>query len=127
MQIVSQSRWEASDVSVEGGGDLVGRDQSSSAERHAQATPRPQQAPDDAPDLAPSPLATQLRRILSEDLDLGEFQAVCFDLGVNYDHLPGRELRARSRELVKYLRNRNALPQLVKWLHKNRPDIKVGN
>jgi hypothetical protein len=89
--------------------------------------------PAPAPDLASRGVpvsqgeATQLRRILSDRLDLGEFRVLCAELGVNYDHLDGQNLRIKSLSLVQYLQKRNALPGLVKWLHQNRPDIKVGN
>jgi tetratricopeptide (TPR) repeat protein len=105
-------------VSVQGGGDFIGRDQSTTPGQQPQTPP---------PAARHSPLASQLYRALCEHLDLDEFQAVCLDLGVTYDHLDGQNLRARSLSLVKHLQNRNALPDLVKWLNQNRPDIKVGS
>jgi len=102
------------------GGDLVGRDKSIST-----PGPRTGLPPDAAPDLTPSPQANQLHRILSHRLDLEELRTLCFYVGMNYDHLRGEGQLAKVRELIQYLQRRNALPQLVEWLRRVRPDIKL--
>ena len=80
--------------------------------------------PDGTLDLAPSPEATRLHRILSDRMDLEEFRTLCFDLGVSYDSLRGEGLSGRARQLVLFLQKRQALPRLVEWLHRERPDIR---
>jgi hypothetical protein len=79
--------------------------------------------PANAPDLAPSPEATRLRHILKSRLTLEELRTVCFDLGVNFDDLGGEGLDGRARQLVLFLQKRNALPRLVEWLRRERPDV----
>jgi hypothetical protein len=88
--------------------------------------------PAEMSDLALSSQATRLHRILSDRLDLGEFRTLCFDLemeysglGVNYDSLGGEGLSEKARELIRHLQKRNALPRLIEWLHRKRPDIEV--
>jgi len=75
-------------------------------------------------DLAPSPEATRLHRILSDRMDLEEFRTLCFDLSVRYDSLRGEGLAGKARQLVLFLQKREALPRLVEWLHHQRPDIR---
>ncbi len=76
-------------------------------------------------DIAPSPEASRLHQVLITHLNLEELRTLCFDLGVNYDHLAGEELRGKARELVLYLQRRDALPRLIEWLRRERPDIKA--
>jgi hypothetical protein len=80
--------------------------------------------PDGALDLTPSPEATRLHRILSDRMDLEELRTLCFDLGVNYDSLRGEGLAGKARQLVLFLQKRKALPRLVEWLRRERPDIR---
>jgi hypothetical protein len=80
--------------------------------------------PDGALDLAPSPEATRLHRILSDRMDLEELRTLCFDLGVSYDSLRGEGLAGKARQLVLFLQKRKALPRLVEWLRRERPDIR---
>jgi hypothetical protein len=75
-------------------------------------------------DMAPSPEATRLHRILRDRMDLEEFRTLCFDLGVSYDSLRGEGLAGKARQLVLFLQKRKALPRLVEWLHHQRPDIR---
>jgi outer membrane protein assembly factor BamB/tetratricopeptide (TPR) repeat protein len=74
-------------------------------------------------DIAPSPQAVRLRRILSTHLSLEDFRNLCFDLGVNYDHLGGEGLTGKARELVRHLQRRDALAELIEWLRRERPDL----
>lgn len=79
----------------------------------------------EALDLAPSPKASRLHRILRTRLNLEEFRTLCFDLGVNYDNLGGEGLSGKARQLVLLLQKRDALPLLIEWLRQERPDIGV--
>jgi hypothetical protein len=76
-------------------------------------------------DIAPSPQAIRLRRILSTRLSLEDFRNLCFDLGVNYDHLGGEGLTGKARELVRHLQRRDALAELIEWLRRERSDVEV--
>jgi hypothetical protein len=71
------------------------------------------------------PDAAQLRRIITERMDMDEFRTLCADLGVNYDDLGGEGLSGKARELLLRLEKRKRLLELVKWLHQMRPDIAV--
>lgn len=66
---------------------------------------------------------TQLRLTLTERLDREEIQAICFDLGIDYDNIPGSTKSARVRELLAYLSRRNELEKLLAWIQKHRSDI----
>jgi len=79
--------------------------------------------PGETLDMAPSPEASRLHRILKSRLNLGEFKTLCFDLGVNYDSLGGEGLSGKARQLVLFLQKREALSELVEWLRRERPDI----
>jgi hypothetical protein len=47
-----------------------------------------------------SPL-TQLRRQMADCLSLAELQLLCFDLGINYDELPGAALSPKITGLLR--------------------------
>jgi len=67
-----------------------------------------------------------LRRLLTERLDVEELRNICFDLGVNFDLLRGDNMAAWTRELIRYLQRRNRLPELITWLREYRPDIELS-
>ncbi len=69
------------------------------------------------------PEVIQLRHILLTRLSLDEFRTLCFELGVNYDHLGGESMPGRVRELLRYLCQRQTLTELTGWLERERPDI----
>jgi hypothetical protein len=83
--------------------------------------------PGEEPDLAPSPEARRLQRVLRTRLDLEELRTLCFDLGVSCDSLGGEGLSAKARQLVLFLQKRDALSLLVDWLRQERPDIGMTN
>ena len=66
---------------------------------------------------------TQLREILDQRFDEGELRTLCFDLGVDYDNLPGQSKSDRARELVLHCERRDCVPELVATGRKLRPDI----
>lgn len=66
-----------------------------------------------------------LRRVLVERFDLEELRTACFDLGVDYDTLPGEGKDAKARELVLWLSRRNRLDQLAEYIRQHRPDIRL--
>ena len=55
----------------------------------------------------------RLRQLLTDHYDAGELRTLCFDLGVDYDNLPG-EGRRQARELVSYLDRRGQLADLLR-------------
>jgi hypothetical protein len=66
---------------------------------------------------------TQLREILTNRFDEGELRTLCFDLGVDYDILPGESKADKARELVAFLERRQRLDELFQVGPRLRPDI----
>jgi len=68
-------------------------------------------------------LLAKLRQILATRFDDGELHTLCFDLGVDYENLPGAGKRNKARELVGYFNRRNSVFELVEAIGKQRSDI----
>jgi hypothetical protein len=64
-----------------------------------------------------------LRQILAERFDEGELRTLCFDLGIEYDDLPGKGRADKARELVAYLERRDRIPDLIEIGERIRPDV----
>jgi two-component system response regulator AtoC len=69
----------------------------------------------------------ELRRILSTRLDEGDLRTVCFDLGLDFDDLPGEGRVNKARELIVYLEHRRRIPELLEMGYKLRPDVAWDN
>lgn len=65
----------------------------------------------------------ELRRQITDKLDSAELQNLCFDLGVDYDSLPGDEKPSKARELVSQLERQNRINDLVETGKLLRSDI----
>lgn len=65
----------------------------------------------------------QLREKLDAYFDEEDLRTLCFDLGVQYDNLPGRAKVYKARELVALFAQNGRIPQLVAYCAKNRPNI----
>jgi len=68
-------------------------------------------------------LLARLRQILASRFDEGDLRTLCFDLGVEYDDLPGEGKANKARELVVYLKHRNRIGELIETGKRLRPDI----
>lgn len=66
----------------------------------------------------------QLRQILTTRFSQEELRALCFDLGVDYDSLPGEGTFGKATQLVAHYERRNAVPALAKRCIELRPDVK---
>ncbi len=66
---------------------------------------------------------TKLRQVLTGRFSEGELRTLCFDVGVDYDSLPGRGKADKARELVEYFQRRQDLSALVEVGRVQRPDI----
>lgn len=53
-------------------------------------------------------------------------RSLCFDLGVDFDSLPGQGKADKARELVGYLERRNRVGDLLCSVARQRPDILLG-
>lgn len=61
--------------------------------------------------------------ILSNLFSEEELRTLCFDLGVNYEHLPGRTQLGKARELILYCDKRNLLKKLFDKVKAERPYV----
>jgi hypothetical protein len=68
----------------------------------------------------------RLRRIIATRFNRGELRDLCFDLGVDYDDLPGAGKASKARELVDYLSRRRRTHELVEIGKGLRPDVDWG-
>jgi hypothetical protein len=66
-----------------------------------------------------------LRQILTQRFSFEELRTLCADLRVSFDDLKGEGQEAKARELIAYLQRRKQLGQLVSYIQKHRPDIKL--
>ena len=73
--------------------------------------------------MADTQLLTQLRQLLADRFNDGEIRTLCFDLGVDYDDLPGSGKADKARELVDYMDRHERLADLVRDGRQARPDV----
>ena len=66
---------------------------------------------------------SRLRQLLAERFSEGELRTLCFDLGIEYDDLPGEGRADRARELVAYLERRDRISDLKEIGERMRPDV----
>lgn len=64
-----------------------------------------------------------LRQHLVKQFTLDEIRTLCFELGIDYDVLPGEGKESKARELVIYCRNRAMLERLAQGARKARPHL----
>jgi len=82
-----------------------------------------QSADTSAPDSVRQARLTQLRQMLVTRFSVDELKTLCFDLGLEYDALPGEGKEGKARELVAWFDRRNRLPELEDKSKQLRPDI----
>jgi hypothetical protein len=61
-----------------------------------------------------------LRKLIVTNYNLEEIRTLCSDIGVDYDNLGGEGKEAKARELIAYLKRRNKLNDLVRYLQEDR-------
>ena len=61
-----------------------------------------------------------LRKRIVTNYNLEEIRTLCSDIGVDYDDLGGEGKEAKARELVAYLKRRNKLDDLLRFLQNDR-------
>lgn len=64
-----------------------------------------------------------LRDNISSYFDLAELQSLCFDLGIDFEELPGEKKSEKSQALILLLERRDRLPELITWLAEKRPHV----
>jgi hypothetical protein len=65
----------------------------------------------------------RLRQVLTEYFNSDELQSLCFDLGIDYESLPGEGKANKAREVVGYARRRGQIPELYAEIKKSRPHV----
>ncbi len=65
---------------------------------------------------------TLLRQALVRDFGIEELRTLCYDLGVDYDDLPGEGKEAKARELVASLERRGETDSLIAACSWRRPN-----
>lgn len=75
---------------------------------------------------AVEPLA-ELRQALVDRFDEEELRTLCFDLGIEFDELPGLGSAAKTRELIAFLERHQRLDELRRSGPQLRPDIPWSN
>ncbi len=66
---------------------------------------------------------TQLRKLLIEHFSLDELRVLCFDLGLEYEELPGDTRTTKMHGLIEYLQRRGELPRLLDEVKDHRPNV----
>jgi hypothetical protein len=69
----------------------------------------------------------KLRRILATRFSDGELRTLCFDLGVDYESLPGEATTDKARELIAHLERHDRIPHLVAIGKESRSEIEWGH
>lgn len=64
-----------------------------------------------------------LRRALDDGYNSDELRDLCFELGIDYEDLPGETQSAKARELVLYAKRHNLTAQLVALVMAARPGL----
>lgn len=72
-------------------------------------------------------LKRALRQALIECFSESELRTMCFDLGVDYDGLPGESKSDKARELVAHFQRRGHLMSLTQIVESLRPDAPSSN
>ena len=60
---------------------------------------------------------------VNQSFNLDEIKTLCFDLGVDYDDIPGKAKEGKIRELISYFGRRQELDRLLAKLQELRPRI----
>lgn len=65
----------------------------------------------------------QFANAISQGFNLSELKGLCFDLGLDYENIPGETKESKARELVLYCDRRSMLPDLIAAIRKARPNL----
>jgi hypothetical protein len=65
----------------------------------------------------------KLRQVLVKGFNESELKTLCFDLGVDYDSLPGEHKDDKARELVAYFERRLRISKLAEACARERPEF----
>ncbi|RMH21285.1 MAG: tetratricopeptide repeat-containing protein [Gammaproteobacteria bacterium] len=66
----------------------------------------------------------RLRDLLLTHFDIAELNELCFELGVEFEDIPGSTLSDKSSELILYCERHDRTQELIEVCKKNRPMVK---
>ena len=58
---------------------------------------------------------SSLRDLLDQNFDDGELRQLCFDLGIEYENLPGATRILKAQSLIQHCLRYERLPELGAW------------
>jgi hypothetical protein len=64
---------------------------------------------------------SRLRQILAEYFNISELRGLCFDLGIDYENLPGETRSDFAREVLDYAKRHGQIPELFAKVKELRP------
>lgn len=64
-----------------------------------------------------------LRDLMIKSFNNEDLQALCFDLNINYESIPGESIDGKVMGLIEYVQHRNLIPKLMKRLRELRPKV----
>lgn len=65
----------------------------------------------------------RLRQILGQYFSDSELRDLTFDLGIDYENIPGNTKTDKAREVILYLQRQKRLQELISWITSQRPDV----
>lgn len=65
----------------------------------------------------------QLRKLIVNHFSLDDLQTLTFELGIDYDTIPGKEKNSKTRELIEACIRQSCLEKLVSRLRETRPKV----
>jgi SMODS-associated and fused to various effectors sensor domain/Effector-associated domain 7 len=105
-----RNEWWRSDSTIQKSSPLVAEEIVLSPDQQAVST---QSKSDVVEQTALLAVLTSLRQVLSNDFNDGELRDLCFDLGVDYESLPGQGKSDKAREFVDYMRRYRRIEALL--------------
>jgi len=66
-----------------------------------------------------------LRRIIDQHFNESELRDLCFELGIDYEHLEGNSKAGKVRSLLLYFERRKALERLAETVVRLRPEVQA--
>jgi predicted DsbA family dithiol-disulfide isomerase len=76
-------------------------------------TPTPEAGPTPVGGVTATPDRVTIRNALRDRFSAEELRALCFDLGIDYEVLPGETKPAKAQQLVEYMERRGQTDRLV--------------
>jgi hypothetical protein len=75
------------------------------------------------PDAGTVTITIKLRTLIIAHFNDGELRDLCFDLGIDYENLPGQGKSDKARELVAYVQRYERTDELVALCRRLRPNV----